>query len=101
MNTTPTNARAASSPAEEDSDLPEGWATTTFDRITSLITKGSSPVWQGFEYREEGVLFIRSQNVRWGSLDLRDCVYVETRFNREHPTSIIRTGDVLLNLVGA
>ena len=35
-----------------------------------LITKGASPKWQGFDYCDEGVLFVTSENVREGFLDL-------------------------------
>jgi type I restriction enzyme S subunit len=82
-------------------ELPETWAVVSFDQVTTLITKGSSPRWQGFEYQDEGVFFLRSQNVRWGNLDLSERTYLHERFNRDHPTSVIREGDVLLNLVGA
>jgi type I restriction enzyme S subunit len=81
--------------------LPEGWCWVNFDQITHLITKGSSPNWQGFEYKEEGVLFIRSQNVRWGHLDLESVEYLSKRFNEEQSRSVITYGDVLLNIVGA
>lgn len=81
--------------------LPEGWTWASIDQTSLLVTKGTSPGWQGFEYVERGIPFVRSQNVRWGQLDLSDLVFVEPRFNQTHPNSIIRTGDVLLNLVGA
>jgi type I restriction enzyme, S subunit len=81
--------------------LPPQWCWVTIDQLTHLVTKGSSPGWQGFEYTTAGAMFVRSQNVRWGHLDLSDVQYLPPEFNAEHPTSIIRTGDVLLNLVGA
>jgi len=81
--------------------LPEGWEWATVDQVTLLVTKGTSPGWQGFDYVSSGVPFIRSQNVRWGQLDLSEIAFVEQRFNTSHSNSIIREGDVLLNLVGA
>ena len=81
--------------------LPEGWAWASFDQITSLITKGSSPRWQGFEYSDSGVVFVRSENVRWGYLDLRDIAHLPVSFNEKEKKSVLRAGDVLLNLVGA
>lgn len=81
--------------------LPEGWAWAAFDQITSLITKGSSPRWQGFEYSDTGVTFVRSENVRWGYLDLTDVAHLPARFNQKEKKSVLHTGDVLLNLVGA
>ena len=81
--------------------LPKGWAEATIEDLASLITKGSSPGWQGFEYQDTGIVFLRSQNVRWGSLDLAELVFLPQEFNVSHPTGVIREGDVLLNLVGA
>lgn len=81
--------------------LPEGWCWATFDQITELITKGTSPRWQGFQYQDSGIPFVRSQNIRWGRLDLADLEYLPLEFNDLHKGSIIRKGDVLLNLVGA
>jgi len=72
------------------------------EQVTSVITKGASPEWQGFRYVETGgIPFVRSQNVRWGRLDLDDLAYVEARFNEKERKSILRSGDVLLNIVGA
>ncbi len=81
--------------------LPDGWTWTSFDQLTLLITKGSSPRWQGFEYSDSGVVFVRSENVRWGSLDLRDVAHLPVSFNEKEKKSVLRAGDVLLNLVGA
>ena len=73
----------------------------TVDLLTLLVTKGSSPKWQGFEYTDRGLLFVRSQNVLRGNLDLTDVAYLPPVFNESHKNSIIQEGDVLLNLVGA
>ncbi len=81
--------------------LLDGWTWATLDQLSTRITKGSSPGWQGFEYQVSGIPFIRSQNVLWGELELSDMVFLEQRFNDEHSGSIIREGDVLLNIVGA
>lgn len=76
-------------------------ATALVGDISSKVTKGSSPRWQGYEYQEDGVLFVRSQNVRWGHLALQDRVYLPPAFNEKATNSVIQEGDVLLNIVGA
>ncbi len=81
--------------------LPGGWTWATFDQVTTLITKGSSPNWQGFNYCDEGILFVRSENVRWGTLNLQGVAYLPPAFNEKETKSVLREGDVLLNLVGA
>ena len=40
------------------------------EEYANLITKGASPKWQGVDYCEEGTLFVTSENVREGYLDL-------------------------------
>lgn len=85
-------------------NIPETWKWITLDEITGLITKGSSPKWQGIDYvsEEDGILFITSENV--GNYTLRkmnDLKFVEGRFNQIEPRSILKKGDILMNLVGA
>ncbi len=84
--------------------VPESWCWAKLAEVTELITKGSSPKWQGIAYLSgsEGVLFITSENV--GNYRLRkldDLKYVEKRFNEIEPRSILKSGDILMNLVGA
>jgi type I restriction enzyme S subunit len=84
-------------------DVPESWSWGKLAELTELITKGSSPKWQGIAYVPDsgGVLFITSENV--GNYRLRkldDLKYVENRFNEIEPRSILKRGDILMNLVG-
>lgn len=94
-------------PLQPDSlpfEVPESWQWTKLAELTELITKGSSPKWQGIEYvsESEGILFITSENV--GNYVLRkldDLKYVSKGFNEIEPRSILKRGDILMNLVGA
>lgn len=83
--------------------LPESWQWTALGNLTHLITKGSSPKWQGFAYTDDpsGVLFVTSENVRTGFLDLSRPKYLGLGFNEIQPASVLQDGDVLLNIVGA
>jgi len=84
--------------------VPGSWKWACLAEVTELITKGSSPKWQGVAYvsKEEGVLFITSENVgNYGLRKLDELKYVEKRFNEIEPRSILRYGDILMNLVGA
>jgi type I restriction enzyme S subunit len=90
--------------APETSGLPSlqsGWTWSTIDQLSSVVTKGSSPNWQGFDYCASGVLFIRSQNIGWGLLQLDERVFLPRAFNEKESKSVLANGDVLLNIVGA
>lgn len=71
--------------------------------MTTLITKGSSPKWQGIKYvnEGEGILFVTSKNVGIGNLLMENATYLEKRFNEIQKRSILQSGDVLTNIVGA
>lgn len=65
------------------------------------ITKGETPLWQGFSYLSNGVPFIRSQNFKSFGISRDDVVFVSEEYNRLKKRSIIRYGDTLLAIVGA
>ncbi len=79
----------------------KGWEVKKLGEIAGLITKGSSPNWQGVEYKQSGVLFITSENVREGYLDLSKPKYLDSEFNKIQSRSILQKGDFLINIVGA
>lgn len=68
---------------------------------SSLITKGASPRWQGLSYQESGTLFITSENVREGYLDVSKAKYLDDEINELLPRSVLKKGDILINIVGA
>ena len=84
-------------------DIPETWEWCKLGELTRLITKGSSPSWQGVSYtsEEKGILFVTSENVGTEKMLLAKCKYVEAKFNDMHPASILQKGDLLTNIVGA
>lgn len=84
--------------------VPVGWRWIRLESVCEVITKGSSPNWQGVQYvdAENGVLFITSENV--GNYVLRkmdEPKYVERKFNEMETRSILQRNDLLVNLVGA
>ena len=81
--------------------IPREWKVVPLREVAELITKGSSPAWQGFQYCKRGVVFIRSQNVGPGKLELSGLVHLPVEFNQSQARSVIQTGDLLVNIVGA
>lgn len=68
-----------------------------------MITKGASPTWQGVSYTDDTsqTLFVTSENVREGWIDLSERKYLEDGFNEKQKRSMLKKGDFLINIVGA
>ncbi len=80
---------------------PMGWEVVSVGSISERVTKGESPKWQGFEYQNDGALFITSENVRDNSIDLSRPKFVPLEFNDKLSRSELLKNDLLINLVGA
>ena len=89
--------------AEKAFELPEGWVWCRLGEIVDIVTKGSSPNWQGIQYvdKDKGIRFITSKNVGSYVIDLTDETFVDKHFNEIEPRSILEKGDILTNIVGA
>lgn len=86
---------------EKFGKVPMGWEVKKGIEITTKITKGQSPKWQGFEYQSEGILFVTSENIRDGFIDVSEPKYLPLEFNNKIKNSQLAKGDVLINIVGA
>ena len=80
---------------------PRVWDKRTINDISTIVTKGSSPKWQGFGYIEKGTRFITSENVRLGFLDCKKDKFVANEFHDKLERSKLKADDLLVNLVGA
>lgn len=80
---------------------PKGWPRIQLGQMVERITKGESPGWQGFEYQDDGALFVTSENVRLGAIELSAPKFIPLAFNKKLFRSELRSGDLLVNLVGA
>ena len=84
-------------------EIPDKWEWIRLQDLCEIITKGSSPKWQGINYvgEQNGILFVTSENVGNYKLLLSKKKYVEKRFNEIQPRSILKKNDILMNIVGA
>ena len=85
----------------EIGEIPESWEVVELGNYSELITKGSSPKWQGFDYCDKGIYFVRSQNVGLGRLESNEIAYLPKEFNKKEKKSILQKNDLLINIVGA
>ncbi len=81
--------------------VPEKWGIVRVEEHAKTISKGSSPKWQGFDYVKDGILFVRSQNVGNGVMEWKDKTFLPPAWNEQERRSVLRAGDVFVNLVGA
>ena len=81
----------------------DSWISVNMGALSELITKGASPKWQGIQYTDDTsqTLFVTSENVREGYLDLEKEKYLDNKINEIQKRSVLKKGDVLLNIVGA
>ncbi len=79
---------------------PKGCEIKKIEDVSFRVTKGESPKWQGFDYGDDGVRFITSENVLWGKLDNR-VKFIPHEFHEKLKRSQVTDKDLLINLVGA
>ena len=79
--------------------LPDGWTWATADQLTHLITSGSRG-WGDF-YSDNGVLFIRAQDIKTDVLNLPDAARVDVPVHAEGTRSSVSEGDILVTITGA
>ncbi len=86
---------------EKFGKVPVGWIIIKGNKITNKIAKGQSPKWQGFEYQDEGILFVTSENVRDGYIEIDTPKYLPIEFHNKIKNSQLKKEDILINIVGA
>ncbi|MEJ2630488.1 MAG: restriction endonuclease subunit S [Acidihalobacter sp.] len=80
-------------------ELPEGWVWATVEQLTWLVTSGSRG-W-GDYYSDEGVLFIRAQDIKTDRLSVRGVARVEIPRGAEGTRSGVSFRDILITITGA
>jgi len=82
-------------------EIPAGWDTVKLKWATSKIGSGVTPKGGSEAYVEDGITFLRSQNIHFDGLRLEDVAYIDEETDREMEGSRVKPHDVLLNITGA
>lgn len=82
-------------------EMPSHWETSSVKHLTSRISSGKTPLGGSETYVEEGVMFLRSQNVYDEGLRLEDVVFISKEVDESMAASRTQSGDILLNITGA
>jgi type I restriction enzyme S subunit len=80
--------------------MPSDWAATSLERIAAFITKGATPTTYGFDWQNEGVLFLRSECVSERGLDLSQSMFISQAAHQALRRSEVRAGDILITITG-
>jgi type I restriction enzyme S subunit len=62
--------------------LPEGWLEIVLEDISFRITKGTTPTSLGFEYTEEGILFVKVESLVDGKINHENCAFINDEANQ-------------------
>lgn len=81
--------------------VPNGWEWTNLGKLTNKVGSGVTPKGGSNSYKSSGIPLIRSQNVLWGTLDLKDVAFIDDSQHEKMKGSVVCKGDVLLNITGA
>ncbi|MBA9049224.1 MULTISPECIES: restriction endonuclease subunit S [Streptomyces] len=80
---------------------PTPWKTCRVKFLTIKIGSGKTPSGGAETYVDEGVLFLRSQNVHIDGLRLDDAAYINPEVHRDMRSTRVKACDTLLNITGA
>ena len=81
--------------------VPAGWEIIRLKWLTTKIGSGMTPKGGEEAYVDDGIIFLRSQNVYFDGLRLDDVAYIDEETNAEMESSQVEPKDVLLNITGA
>ena len=80
---------------------PRGWERVRMQQLTQKVTKGTTPTTLGMEYVDEGIPFVRVQNLVDGRVDFsREALFIDRETHAALGRSQIHHGDVLISIAG-
>jgi type I restriction enzyme S subunit len=82
-------------------EIPRHWQVERLKFRATKIGSGVTPRGGASVYQDEGILLLRSQNVRFSGLSVADAAYIDAATDADMSATRVRSGDVLLNITGA
>jgi type I restriction enzyme S subunit len=77
----------------------EGWEEKTVDELCKEVTVGFVGKMAN-KYKDDGIPFLRSQNIRPHQISLKDVIYIDEEFNKELKKSQLSPGDLAIVRTG-
>lgn len=94
------NAPMKDSGVEWIGEIPEVWQVVKLGLLTSKIGSGSTPSGGAEVYTDDGVKFIRSQNVYFEGFNLTDVAHISYEIDEQMKGTRVQNGDILFNITG-
>jgi len=79
---------------------PNDWNPELLGYLCYFITKGATPTTYGFNWQDDGVLFLRSECVSEQGLDLNQSMFITSTAHNFLKRSEVRAGDILITITG-
>ncbi len=79
---------------------PMGWEVKNLNDISTKILSGNTPKGGSQVYVDEGILFLRSQNVWKNRLELDDVAYIDQETHTKMSKSSLKNRDILMTKTG-
>jgi len=81
--------------------IPEHWQIKKIKYVTTKIGSGVTPKGGATVYQKYGIPLLRSQNIHFAGLELKDVAFISEEIHESMSNSKVFSGDVLLNITGA
>jgi len=81
-------------------EIPEGWDLCKIKYLTSKIGSGKTPKGGSEVYTDNGIIFLRSQNIYNYGLNIDDVVFISNKIDEEMANTRVFKNDILLNITG-
>jgi len=80
-------------------NLPKGWKWIKNNELLYYVTSGSRD-WKKY-YSNKGAYFIRTQDIKYNSLNIENVAFVDLPKDVEGKRSLVEQGDILMTITGA
>lgn len=95
------NVKLKPSGVEWLGEVPEHWEVIRLRYLGSKFGSGVTPRGGATAYQTQGIPLLRSQNVHFDGLRLEDVALISNQTHQRMSGSLVKPGDVLLNITGA
>ncbi len=85
----------------EKTNLPKGWELKKLGEVCEKITKGGTPTTYGFSFVQEGINFLKIENIKQGKVNLATIkTFITEEAHYFQKKSILQENDLLFSIAG-